>query len=230
MTVYKLIKELVFPSPEDAEPDGLLAVGGDLSVKRLLLAYQMGIFPWYTEETPILWWSPDPRLVVFPEDLKISKSLKRIIKKDTFNITLDQAFEKVIRNCATAKRSRDEGTWIVDEMIDAYCELHRQGFAHSAESWQECKLVGGLYGVSLGKVFFGESMFSTVSNASKVAFVHLVQLLQSWEFSLIDCQVTTDLLLSFGARESPRVDFLYCLRAALLHKTHRGKWCFPEKI
>jgi leucyl/phenylalanyl-tRNA--protein transferase len=228
MPVYQLIDELVFPPPEKADPDGLLAVGGDLSVKRLLLAYQMGIFPWYTEDSPVLWWSPDPRLVLFPEELKIPKSLKRIIKKNDFNITLDQNFHGVIQGCAQAERPGQEGTWIVDDMIEAYCRLHQQGFAHSVESWEDGELVGGLYGVSLGKAFFGESMFSRKSNASKVAFVHLAGILKSWGFALIDCQVTTELLQSFGAREIPRAVFLKRLKEALQFRTHRGTWRFPE--
>jgi len=230
MTVFKLPEELVFPSPEYADADGLLAVGGDLSVKRLLLAYQMGIFPWYSKEMPILWWSPDPRLILKPEDLKISKRLMRLIKKGFFQITLDQAFEDVIRECASVKRPNQNDTWITDDMIEAYCRLHHEGFAHSVESWQEGELVGGLYGISLGRAFFGESMFSKVSNASKVAFVHLVWFLESRNFSLIDCQLTTKHLLSFGAQEIQRKEFLRMLEEALKHKTRKGRWQFPAKI
>ena len=230
MTVYKLPEELVFPSPEYADPDGLLAVGGDLSVKRLLLAYRMGIFPWYSKEMPILWWSPDPRLILKPEDLKISRRLMRLIKKGSFKITLDQAFAGVIKECASVKRPNQNDTWITNDMIEAYCRLHHEGFAHSVESWQDGELVGGLYGISLGRAFFGESMFSKVSNASKIAFVHLVRLLESKSISLIDCQLTTKHLLSFGAREIPRKEFLRMLGEALQYKTRKGKWQFPAKI
>ncbi len=229
MPVFQLTEKLLFPLPEHAEPDGLLAVGGDLSVERLLLAYRMGIFPWYDEDTPILWWSPDPRLVLQPKDLRVSKRLERTIKQKPFNITLDEAFTDVIRGCAHVKRPRQKGTWIMEEMIDAYCSLHREGYAHSVESWQDGKLVGGLYGVALGRAFFGESMFARVSDASKVAFVHLTRLLESRKFSLIDCQVTTSHLESFGAREVPRLEFLKMLQAALRYKTRKEKWEFARE-
>jgi leucyl/phenylalanyl-tRNA--protein transferase len=224
MAVYLLSDDLVFPSPILASGDGLLAVGGDLSQKRLLLAYSMGIFPWYSEAEPILWWSPDPRLVLYPGELYVSKSLKKTIKKDLFQITMDQAFEKVISACAQTRRENDGGTWIVDEMINAYCELHASGFAHSVEAWQNEKLAGGLYGVSLGKCFFGESMFTRITNASKVAFVALVKHLNALGFDLIDCQITTEHLVSFGAHEIPRALFLDQLRKSLNASTLRGKW------
>jgi leucyl/phenylalanyl-tRNA--protein transferase len=224
MTVFKLSKELVFPSPEYADPDGLLAVGGDLSIKRLLLAYQMGIFPWYSTELPILWWSPDPRLILRPEDLTISRRLMRLIKQDSFKVTLDQAFSEVMRECARVKRPNQNDTWITDDMIEAYCQLHQEGYAHSVESWQDGELAGGLYGISLGRAFFGESMFSRESNASKVAFVHLVWFLEARNYSLIDCQITTQHLLSFGAREIPRIEFLRLLGEALQHRTQKGRW------
>ncbi|RLA91985.1 MAG: leucyl/phenylalanyl-tRNA--protein transferase [Deltaproteobacteria bacterium] len=230
MPVYLLSDELIFPRPEEAEENGLLAVGGDLSLKRLLLAYRLGIFPWYSEESPILWWSPDPRLILEPENLKISKSLNKVIKKGIFSITMDQAFEAVIRGCAQAQRPDARGTWIVDDMISAYCRLHQAGFAHSVESWFEGKLVGGLYGVSLGKVFFGESMFYQMKNASKVAFVYLVRLLQIWGFDMIDCQITTSHLINFGAHEIPRSQFLKRLSRALQYETRRGHWSFPEEF
>ena len=229
MPVYQLTDKLVFPPPEHADPDGLLAVGGDLSVQRLLLAYRMGLFPWYDKDMPILWWSPDPRLMLKPKDLCVSKRLERTIKQGPFKITLDQAFEDVIRACAQIKRPHQNGTWIVDEMVDAYCCLHREGYAHSVESWQDGELVGGLYGVALGRAFFGESMFTRVSDASKVAFVHLTRFLESWNFSLIDCQVTTRHLSSFGARELSRAEFLKLLKAALRYKTRRGKWEFAKE-
>jgi leucyl/phenylalanyl-tRNA--protein transferase len=228
MTVFRLPEELVFPPPEYADADGLLAVGGDLSVKRLLLAYQMGIFPWYSKDMPILWWSPDPRLILRPNELKISRRLMRLIKKGPFKITLDQSFSEVIKECSCVKRPNQHETWITDDMIEAYCRLHQEGFAHSVESWQDGELVGGLYGVSLGRAFFGESMFSRVSNASKAAFVHLVWFLESKNFSLIDCQLTTKHLLSFGAREISRTEFLRMLGEALQHKSRKGKWRLPE--
>ncbi|MBC2713260.1 MAG: leucyl/phenylalanyl-tRNA--protein transferase [Desulfosarcina sp.] len=208
MPVFTLSKQLSFPPPYLAIKEGLLAVGGDLSPERLLLAYRNGIFPWYSEGEPILWWSPDPRLVLYPDELRISKSLRKVIMKRLFHITFDKAFEAVIQACAEAKRPYGEGTWITDEMKDAYCELHRQGYAHSVEAWRDEKLVGGLYGISIGRAFFGESMFSRVSNASKVAFVTLVKNLRRLKFDLIDCQVKTDHLIRFGAREVPRKLFL----------------------
>ena len=211
MPVYQLPEQLIFPDPEEAEPEGLLAVGGDLSPERLLLAYSMGIFPWYADEDPILWWSPDPRLILEPESLKISKSLKRIICKKQFSITMDHDFKTVINKCATTKRKED-GTWIVNDMINAYIELHHKGFAHSVEVWEKEKLVGGLYGVSIGKIFFGESMFSKTNNASKIALVYLVKTLSEWGFSCIDCQIKTEHLISMGAREISRHDFLNLLK------------------
>lgn len=215
MPVFTLSKRLSFPPPHLAIKEGLLAVGGDLSVERLLLAYRSGIFPWYSQGEPILWWSPDPRLVLYPNELRISKSLGKVIKRNIFQITFDQAFDAVIEACAGVKRSYGEGTWITDEMKAAYCELHRQGHAHSVEAWQDGQLVGGLYGVSIGRAFFGESMFSRVSNASKVAFAAFVENLQHLNFKLIDCQVKTDHLIRFGAREVPRKLFLGQLLAAV---------------
>jgi leucyl/phenylalanyl-tRNA--protein transferase len=223
MPVYLLSDEIAFPSPQLAE-EGLLAVGGDLSRKRLLLAYRMGIFPWYSKYEPILWWSPDPRLVMYPGELRVSKSLQKTIKKDLFKVTMDQAFEVVINACAHSRTSADEGTWIVEEMVDAYCDLHESGFAHSVEAWQEDRLAGGLYGVSLGRCFFGESMFTHISNASKVAFVALVKHLQALNFDLIDCQVSTPHLLRFGAREIPRARYLNELKKSLKPATLKGRW------
>ena len=215
MPVFTLSRRLSFPPPHLAIKEGLLAVGGDLSVERLLLAYRSGIFPWYSQGEPILWWSPDPRLVLYPNELRISKSLRKVIKRKTFQITFDQAFDSVIDACAGVKRSYGEGTWITDEMKAAYCELHRQGHAHSVEAWQDGKLVGGLYGVSIGRAFFGESMFSLISNASKVAFATFVENLQQLNFKLIDCQVKTDHLIRFGAREVPRKVFLLQIGEAI---------------
>jgi leucyl/phenylalanyl-tRNA--protein transferase len=230
MPVYLLSDDLVFPSPKLAPKEGLLAVGGDLRQERLLLAYRMGIFPWYSRYEPILWWSPDPRLVLYPGEIRVSKSLQKTIKKGLFRITMDQAFEAVINACAQSRTSADEGTWIVEEMIDAYCKLHESGFAHSVEAWRDDRLAGGLYGVSLGKCFFGESMFTHISNASKVAFVALVKHLQVLNFDLIDCQVTTPHLLTFGAREIPRTRYLNELEKSLKPSTIKGQWSFTVPL
>lgn len=226
MPVYLLSDALIFPSPQLARKEGLLAVGGDLSQDRLLLAYKMGIFPWYSEDEPIMWWSPDPRLVLYPSEFRISRSLKKTVKKQRFELTVDEAFQRVINACARSRTQADEGTWIVAEMIDAYYRLHESGLAHSIEAWQNGKLAGGLYGVSLGKCFFGESMFTRVTDASKVALVALVEHLQALEFDLIDCQISTPHLLSFGAREIPRARFLRELAHALKSPTLKGKWSF----
>ena len=226
MPVFLLTDAMEFPPPHLAARDGLLAVGGDLSVKRLIFAYRMGIFPWFSEGDPILWWSPDPRLVLYPNEIKISKTLKKIIKKKTFNVTMDLAFNEVINQCAQARLQNNQGTWLVKDMIDAYCKLHRSGFAHSVEVWQQGELAGGLYGVSLGKCFFGESMFTRVSNASNVGLVKLSNYLNELSFELIDCQVTTEHLIRFGAREIPRPLFLDQLKVSLGAPTHRGKWEF----
>ena len=224
MPVFLLSDEIKFPPPNLARKDGLLAVGGDLSQDRLLLAYKMGIFPWYSESEPILWWSPDPRLVLYPCDIKVSKTLKKVIQKDIFHITIDQAFNQVITSCARIRLHKNEGTWIDEDMIKAYCGLHESGFAHSVEAWYEGELAGGLYGVSLGKFFSGESMFTRVNNASKVAFVFLVEYLKKLSFDIIDCQVSTKHLINFGAREIPRKDFLKQLEKALQFPTKRGRW------
>jgi leucyl/phenylalanyl-tRNA--protein transferase len=230
MPVFRLTQELAFPPPHYAEPDGLLAVGGELSSERLLLAYQQGIFPWYSSETPPLWWSPDPRLVLFPEELKVSKSLQRVLKKNAFRVTFDQAFLDVIQRCALVRRGYGEGTWILPEMVNAYHLLHQLGYAHSVESWQEGELVGGLYGVAIGRVFFGESMFTQKTDASKVALVRLVQLLRHWDFDLIDCQVTTAHLQRLGAREISRKEFLRHLAVATQDTTHHGLWSGSSKL
>lgn len=224
MTIYRLPEEIIFPSPEYAEPDGLLAVGGDLSPERLLLAYQNGIFPWYSDGDPILWWSPDPRLVLYPEKLKVSKSLKRTIKKGKFEIRFDTNFRDVISNCATNFRKGQDGTWITEEMREAYCHMYELGFAHSVEAYLDNELVGGLYGLALGECFFGESMFTLVPDASKVAFAHLVDKLKSWGFRLIDCQVSTSHLLSLGAEEITRGEFLEELDQLDPEFTIRGVW------
>ncbi|SPF33228.1 leucyl/phenylalanyl-tRNA-protein transferase [Syntrophobacter sp. SbD1] len=211
MPVYQLTDELSFPHPSLADPIGLLAIGGDLSPQRLLLAYTHGIFPWYSDPAPMLWWSPDPRLVLFPGELKISRSLKRVIKKQVFTVTMDRAFGEVIVACATTRKE----TWITGEMIEAYVALHKLGYAHSFETMHEGRLVGGLYGVAMGRAFFGESMFSIMSDASKVALVYLVHYLEGLGFEFIDCQTTTEHLKRFGARQIPRKEFLQRLARAL---------------
>ncbi len=207
MQLHVLNDELWFPKVTDALPDGLLALGGDLSVDRLLLAYKSGIFPWFDDNIP-LWWSPDPRFVLFPEKLKISKSMKQLLKKQRFDFTVDTAFEEVIAYCKKSPRKDQDGTWITDDMIRAYTELHQLGYAHSAEAWENGKLVGGLYGLKLGSAFFGESMFTNVSNASKYAFIKYVQQLEKEGTRLIDCQVYTDHLESLGAEMIPRTRFI----------------------
>ena len=206
-----LSKDLWFPDVEEALPDGLLAIGGDLSTERLLLAYHNGIFPWYDDSEP-MWWCPNPRFVLFPENLKVSKSMKPVLNKGAFEFSTDTAFEEVINNCRKAPRPGQEGTWIGDDIIEAYTRLHKLGYAHSAETWLNGELVGGLYGVRLGNVFFGESMFSKVSNASKYAFIKYVQWLQKDGVQLIDCQVYTEHLERLGATMIPRVDFIEILR------------------
>lgn len=224
MPIFRLGRALAFPDPADAEPDGLLAVGGDLRPERLLAAYARGIFPWYDERSPILWWSPDPRLVLAPRELHVSRSLARTIRRGTYRVTADAAFERVIRRCSAKGRAGQRGTWITADMIEAYCELHRLGFAHSFEAWEGERLAGGLYGVSLGAVFFGESMFADARDASKVAFVRGVEWLASRGVGLVDCQVRTEHLVSLGARELPRAAFLARVEAALEAPTLRGRW------
>ena len=224
MPVYRLTQDLVFPSPHLASHEGLLAIGGDLSVKRLLLAYSLGIFPWYSDGEPVLWWSPEPRLVLYPDELKVSRSLNKIIKKGAFKVTMDRAFEEVISECARIRLENQEGTWIVDDMVSAYCRLHATGFAHSVEAWRDERLAGGLYGVSLGKCFFGESMFTRVTDASKVALVALVKHLKALCFALLDCQIATAHLKRFGAREISRARYLDELNKALKTPTLRGRW------
>ena len=224
MPVFYLSDQISFPPVRFAEKSGLLAVGGDLSAKRLLKAYRNGIFPWYSEGDPILWWSPDPRLILLPEELKIPRSLRKVIKKEKYKITFDLAFSEVIRNCATIRTEKDEPTWLVEQMIEAYSTLHQSGYAHSIEAWNGEELVGGLYGVGLGKCFFGESMFTRQPDASKAAFVFLVEHLKKEGFHFIDCQVTTHHLLRFGAKEISRADFLIRLNTALKEPTRVGDW------
>ena len=230
MPIYRLPHDIIFPDPNEAEDDGLLACGGDLSPQRLLTAYAQGIFPWpYRPDWPMLWFSPDPRIVVVPEALHVSRSLRKTLRKRPFDIRFDTAFTQVVRACAIVDRSGQDGTWITAEMLQAYGTLHDLGFAHSAEAWFDGELVGGLYGVSLGAAFFGESMFTHRSNASKVAFVHLVRHLQAWGFHFIDCQVHTDHMQRFGAIAWSRRQFLAALEHALHFPTHRGRWtCSPH--
>jgi leucyl/phenylalanyl-tRNA--protein transferase len=224
MPVYQLTNALLFPDPARANPRGLLAVGGDLSAERLLLAYQLGIFPWYGPGEPILWWSPAKRCIMEPTRFHASRSLQRIVRQERFTVTFDEAFPRVIRACAETRIAQGEGTWITPEMVDAYCALHEAGFAHSAEAWCEGQLVGGIYGVSLGRAFFGESMFARVSNGSKIAFYSLAQRLTEWGFSLVDCQITNPHLVRLGAYEITRKEFLRRLNTALQFPTRRGQW------
>lgn len=209
--IFRLDERLIFPDPALAEDDGLLAVGGDLSIERLLLAYQNGIFPWYSDDTPILWYSPHERFVLFPDELKISKSMRQVLRSGRFKVTINQCFEKVIEACSIVKRNEQEGTWITDDMKNAYISLHSKGHAHSVEVWEQDKLVGGLYGVQTGSTFCGESMFSLVSNASKTA---LISLCKSGEYTLIDCQVHTEHLESMGARLISRKEYMAILQNA----------------
>ena len=215
MPVFELSNELAFPHPSLAEEDGLLAVGGDLSPERLLLAYKNGIFPWYSEDDPMLWWSPNPRCVLFPEKFKLSKSLKTLINKNVFEVRFDTSFNEVIERCATTKRPDQPGTWILPEIIAAYTKLFNLGYAHSVETYQNNQLVGGLYGVAIGKVFFGESMFHDVSNASKIAFYFLIEKLKSLDFKIIDNQITSPHLISLGAEEVSRDLFLEFVKKAI---------------
>ncbi|SOB57796.1 leucyl/phenylalanyl-tRNA-protein transferase [Pseudodesulfovibrio profundus] len=226
MTIYRLFEEPIFPDPEEAEPDGLLAIGGDLSPQRLLTAYANGIFPWYAEDSPIMWWSTNPRLVLIPQEFHMPRSLRRVLNQGRFQFTMDTCFEGVITRCASSPRPDQDGTWIVDEMVEAYSLLHELGYAHSVEAWQDGELVGGLYGISLGSVFFGESMFFQVPDASKAAFAVLVHQLQHWGFTMIDCQQTTPHLLRFGAKEIQRYRFLAMLREAMKVPTREGCWSF----
>ena len=224
MPIFRLVDEPIFPPPDYADPSGLLAVGGDLSKERLLEAYRLGIFPWYSDDQPILWWSPDPRLVLDLKDFIISRSLRKTLKKGVFQVTFDHAFEEVIQACAVVPRSAQNGTWITEEMQEAYINLHGLGYAHSVESWIGGKLAGGLYGISLGKAFFGESMFHLKTDASKVALATLVEKLKSWDFQFIDSQMTTEHMVRLGAKELPRRIFLKRLQLALRHPTKRGRW------
>jgi len=228
MPVYLLGDELVFP-PVDGAEDGLVAVGGDLSTERLVLAYSNGLFPWYAQGQPILWHSPDPRYAITRDSFHVPRRLRRSVRASPYRVTLDTAFERVIDACSRIERPEQDGTWITSEMREAYVRLHREGLAHSAESWDGEELVGGLYGVSLGAAFFGESMFATAPDASKVAFVRLVRQLERWGVELIDCQVQTDHLERFGAQAWSRERYLCRLGAALERPTRKGVWSFDER-
>jgi len=221
--IYQLSQELVFPDPFEADETGLLAVGGDLNVDRLLLAYSHGIFPWFNPEDPIMWWSPAWRPIFIPGEMKVSKSLKRTIRKNIFEIRMDTSFEQVIRLCGELRRDK-EGTWISEEMIQSYTLLHEMGFAHSVEAWQNRQLVGGLYGIALGKAFFGESMFHKVNDASKVAFFALSESLKEWGFSFIDAQVSNPHIQSLGSVEIHRTVFIDMLEQAVEMEYKAGKW------
>jgi leucyl/phenylalanyl-tRNA--protein transferase len=226
--IFRLDRRLLFPRPELAEPSGLLAVGGDLRPERLVAAYAAGIFPWYSEGSPILWHSPDPRMVLRAEDLLVGRTLEKNLRRRLYEVRLDTAFRAVIEACAAAPRPGQDGTWITADMIEAYVALHQRGVAHSAEAWQDGELVGGLYGVSLGGAFFGESMFARAPDASKVAFVTLVRQLMRWGIELVDCQVRTPHLERFGATSWPRARFLAALEEALGRATQIGPWGLEE--
>lgn len=225
MPVYRLDKRLTFP-PVDLAEDGLLAVGGDLTPERLLLGYSQGIFPWYGPKLPILWHSPDPRMVMTTRALVINRSLRKTIRRRPYHLRIDTAFGDVLRACAATPRPGQDGTWLVPEMVTAYDRLHELGFAHSFEAWSGDELVGGLYGVSLGGCFYGESMFAHAPDASKLAFAASIAQLDAWDIGLVDCQVHTDHLERFGAHEVTRAEFITLLRLALDQPTRRGRWAF----
>ncbi len=225
MPIFKLTERITsFPPPYLAEPEGLLAIGGDLSERRLLNAYRTGIFPWFSDNEPILWWCPDPRLILCPDEIRISRRLARTMRQKRFRITSDTAFEQVITRCATARRRNDPGTWIVDDMIRAYCKLYASGYAHSIEAWHNGILAGGLYGVSLGGCFFGESMFTRIANASKVALATLCLHMKNHGLDFIDCQIANAHLIRLGAKEIPRSVFLRTLKKSMERPTSRGRW------
>lgn len=228
MPVYALTEELWFPEPTEANAEGLLAVGGDLSAQRIVLAYSQGIFPWYSEGRPILWWCPSPRLVLLPEHLHVPRSLRKAQRRAPYRLSLDEAFPEVIEACARVPRPGQDGTWITRAMREAYIDLHRRGIAHSAEAWEGDELVGGVYGLALGGVFFGESMFARRPDASKLAFVALVEQLRAWGFTMVDCQVVTEHLLRFGAHEIELDEFLRRLDEGLELPHRPGTWRFDE--
>ncbi|MEZ4600071.1 MAG: leucyl/phenylalanyl-tRNA--protein transferase [Syntrophotaleaceae bacterium] len=228
MPIFRLTDRLIFPDPELAEPEGLLAVGGDLSPERLLLAYSMGIFPWFNEGEPILWWSPDPRCILEPGEVRVSRRLARFMKSNPFRITFDQAFHQVVSSCADLRRGQGQGTWITASMAEAYGRLHELGYAHSVEAWQDDFLAGGLYGVALGRCFFGESMFFRVTNASKVVFCTLARRLAELGYRLIDCQISSQHLFSLGAAGVTRREFLRRLAEGEVRPSrHPSRGVFP---
>lgn len=223
-------RDLRFPAVEHATPEGLLAIGGDLQTERLLEAYRHGIFPWYNEGQPILWWSPDPRTVLFPDRLHVSRSLKRSLRPGRFLVTFDRSFDRVVRHCAGPRPQHPEGgTWITPAMIEAYVALHEQGYAHSVETWQGDQLVGGLYGVAIGSAFFAESMFTKVDDASKVALVSLVRQLRAWSFRIIDCQQSSPHVLRLGAEDIPRREYIEHLSKAVTQPGRPGRWEFQTE-
>ncbi|MFN2115193.1 MAG: leucyl/phenylalanyl-tRNA--protein transferase [Anaerolineae bacterium] len=226
MAVSILTDRIAFPRPDEADEDGVVAIGGDLRPERVLLAYAIGVFPWPHEGLPLLWFSPDPRMVLLPSDLHVSRRLERTIRAGQFEVRLDTAFREVMERCASAERTgpAGEGTWITSAMIDSYTVVHEMGFAHSAEAWQGGQLVGGVYGVSIGAMFTGESMFAEQSNASKVAFAVLVRQLARWGFQLVDAETYSEHLARFGAREWPRHEFLASLETAVREPTRLGPW------
>ncbi len=228
MPIFRLSEQIEFPPPRLARSDGLLCVGGDLSTERLIKAYRNGIFPWYAYDEPILWWAPDPRLALYPAAIHVSRSLAKKIRKNIFSVTLDTAFDEVIHNCAYTRTLQGEETWLTTDMITAYTRLHEAGYAHSVECRRDGRLAGGLYGVSLGGVFFGESMFTIVPDASKVALVHLARYLEKLDFDLIDCQVTTEHMVSMGAVEIPRELFLEQVRHSVEKPDRTFKWSFDD--
>jgi leucyl/phenylalanyl-tRNA---protein transferase len=223
MPIFPLSKDIIFPPVELASEEGIIAMGGDLSSDRLLAAYRQGIFPWYSPPEPILWWSPDPRMILFPHEVRITQSMRKVLKKGTFSFTCDKNFRQTMLGCKKPRKSGPE-TWISEEILESYCRLHELGYAHSVEVWKDGELVGGLYGVSLGSVFIGESMFHTVNNASKAAFIVFSLRLAELGFSLIDCQVYTPHLASLGAWTIPRGQYLKLLRQCLQHNDRRGSW------
>jgi leucyl/phenylalanyl-tRNA---protein transferase len=211
------------------EPNGLLAAGADLSLPRLIDAYRHGIFPWYGEGQPLLWWSPDPRMALFPSEFRLSRSLRKRLRRRDYEVRTDSAFDAVMRGCA-APRANTGGTWITEGMIDAYRALHRHGLAHSVETWIGGTLAGGLYGVAMGRAFYGESMFAQVTDASKIALAHLVRQLERWDFGMIDCQMKTAFLASFGAREIPRAEFIRALSELVNYPSRLGEWRFDDDL
>ncbi len=223
MPVFYLTEKILFPPVHYAEPSGIIAVGGDLSPERLLEAYSSGIFPWFSDDSPIIWWSPDPRFVIYPAEIKISRSMRQVLERKFFRITFDRAFREVVTGCSRPRKYEQE-TWITEDMIEAYVKLHEIGYAHSVEAWHGDELAGGLYGVSLGGAFFGESMFAKETNASKAAFITLAVNLKRLGFDIIDCQVYTEHLESLGAFEMPRGEFISIINNSMVRDSIRGNW------